>query len=216
MTARRGSPRFWPGIVSRTTARPAAGIAAAVLVAGLVTGCGDGLGAKPPGPELPPATSVPGGTAGPDPSAGPTPPDGAGNAPSSAPRTPDPVPSEDCSDVGGLPGCVTFTSVSGSDPSGPLAWLGTDPLRFSVRTVDGRVTVGIGTPCNGGGGPAALDGQTLTVDTSQFAVTLMGCPGPRAEYEAWAWNCIAEPVTYSYDGTTLTWANARGTVVFRR
>jgi heat shock protein HslJ len=129
------------------------------------------------------------------------------------------VPSEDCSDVGGLPGCVTFTSVSGSDPSGPLPWLGTDPLRFSVRTVDGRVTVGIGTPCNGGGGPAELDGQTMTVDHSQFAVTLMACLGPHGDYEKWAWDFIAEPVTYTVntqDGTTLTWTNARGTVVFRR
>ena len=208
----------------------AAGITAAVLVSGLVSGCGDGLGAKPPGPALPsasapgapspgapsPGAPSPGGSADPGTTAQPVPPDGAGNAPSSGPRTPEPGPNEDCSDVGGLPGCVTFTSVSGSDASGPLAWLGTDPLSFSVRTVDGKVTAGIGTPCNGGGGPAELDGRTMAVDTSQFAVTLMGCPGPRADYEAWARDYIAEPVTYSYDGTALTWSNARGTVVFRR
>ena len=186
-------------------------LAAAIAAASLVAACGDGTGAKPPGPA---ATSAPG--APPDAPSSASPPDGAGDPPSSASRTPDPVPSEDCSDVGGLPGCVTFTSVSGSDPSGPLPWLGTDPLRFSVRTVDGRVTVGIGTPCNGGGGPAELDGTTLTVDHAQFAVTLMACLGPQGDYEKWAWDLIAEPITYTYDGTTLTWTNARGTVVFRR
>ncbi|WP_175637347.1 META domain-containing protein [Sinomonas mesophila] len=195
----------------RTTAM----LAAAMAAAALVTGCGDGLGAKPPGPAATsPGATAPGSTPGGP--AQPTPPDGAGDAPSSAPRTPDPTPSEDCSDVGGLPGCVTFTSVSGSDPSGPLPWLGTDPVSFSVRTVNGRVTVGIGTPCNGGGGPAELDGATLTVDHSQFAQTLIACLGPQADYERWTWNLIAEPVSYAYDGTTLTWSNPRGTVVFRR
>ena len=207
MAARWGSPGIWRRIIWRTTAMLAAAIAAASLVAA----CGDGTGAKPPGPA---ATSAPG--APPDAPSSASPPDGAGDPPSSASRTPDPVPSEDCSDVGGLPGCVTFTSVSGSDPSGPLPWLGTDPLRFSVRTVDGRVTVGIGTPCNGGGGPAELDGTTLTVDHAQFAVTLMACLGPQGDYEKWAWDLIAEPITYTYDGTTLTWTNARGTVVLRR
>lgn len=187
----------------RTTAVLAAGITAAALVAG----CGDGVTAKPPAPDPSVSTA---------PTAEPTPPDGSGDAPSSAPRTTATAPSEDCSDVGGLPGCVTFTSVSGSDPSGAVPWLGTDTVSFSVRTVDGRVTVGIGTPCNGGGGPAQLDGATLTVDMSQFAVTAMGCLGPEGGYEAWTWDLIEEPLAYAYDGTTLTWSNARGTVVFRR
>lgn len=177
----------------RTTALLAAGL----LVGGLLAGCGDGPGAVP-------APSGPGATA----------PASIG-APTSVAASTVP-PSEGCGEIGGLPGCVTFTSVSGSDPTGPLVWLAADPITFSVMMVDGQVQGGITTPCNSGGGPAALDGGTLTFDRTRLVRSAKACTGPAAQYEAWTFALIGEPVAYTFDGTTLTWSNARGTVAFRR
>lgn len=162
-----------------------------------------------PGPNLPASTLAPGPAerVAPASAALPAPTEGV------APTAP---PSVGCGEIGGLPGCVVFNSVSGSDASGPLVWLGTDPLAFTVSTVEGQVQGAVKTPCNRGSGPAMLDGQTLTFDRSRFGSTAMGCLGAAAGYEAWAFAMVSEPVHYTYDGTTLTWTDARGTVVFRR
>jgi hypothetical protein len=184
---------FW----RRTTAALAAGGAAALLVAGCGGGAGAGQG---------PAGAV--STAGVGHGSGGTTAE-ASAPPSSAPR----ASAGTCDPVGGLPACVDFVSVSGADAGGELAWLGTDPLTFSLKRVDGEVYALIRTPCGPGSGPASLDGGTLAVP--QLAVAAMGCAEPAAGYGHWAWNLMKEPVSYTYDGTTLTWANARGTVVFR-
>lgn len=224
----------------RTTPLLAAGLAAA----GLLAGCGGGLGselptapagsvsAQPqvlrpnpapaatatpvePVPHSVPRSALPSTTLAPRPT---------GTSPEAPPTTPAPTqgvaptapPAEGCGEIGGLPGCVTFTSVSGSDSTGPLGWLGTDPIRFSVSTVNGVVQGGVVSPCNRGGGPVALDGKTLTFDRTRTVRTLMACLTRAAEYEAWTFNFVDEPVRYTYDGTTLTWSNSLGTVVFRR
>ncbi|ASN53760.1 META domain-containing protein [Sinomonas sp. R1AF57] len=176
----------------RTTAALAGAGAAAMLLAG----CGAGYAARPTAEPSPPSSSAPSAS----PNLG---------APS-APRTP----SITCDPVGGLPACVDFASVSGSDASGPLAWLGTDPLAFRLEEVDGQVHARLKTPCNVGDGLASLDGSTLTV--TRLAVSAKGCSEPAAAYEHWTWNLIGGPVPYTYDGATLTWTSARGTVVFRR
>lgn len=239
MKARRsvGLAFWW-----RTTPLLAAGATAATLVAG----CGAGLEAgeptvlptatasarievlRPDPAPAPTATLVPvdPGVRAPVPTLPSTTlapaPTGTGHAP--PPTVPAPThgiaptapPSEGCGEIGGLPGCVTFTSVSGSDPAGPLAWLGTDPIRFSVSTVGGVVQGGLVSPCNRGGGPAALDGKTLTFERTRMVRSAMACLSKAAEYEEWTFAFVDEPVRYTYDGTTLTWTNSHGTVMFRR
>jgi hypothetical protein len=102
----------------RTTAALASGAAAAMLLAG----CGAGYAARPTAEPSPPPSSAPSAPA-------------TQGAPS-APR----IPSITCDPVGGVPACVDFVSVSGSDASGPLAWLGTDPLAFRLERLTARCT----------------------------------------------------------------------------
>lgn len=96
----------------------------------------------------------------------------------------------------------TFVSVSVRGEQIP----GGGPLTLSFA--DGRLSAHAG--CNRGSGPADLaDGHLST----QLATTMMGCPPPFGDADAWmgrflearpAWSLSADTLTLSTDATTVT------------
>jgi heat shock protein HslJ len=110
---------------------------------------------------------------------------------------------------------ATFTSISGHDETGDLAWLGTEPLYVSFTTTNNQPTIGVKTPCNTLSAPVRISQTLLTIDARQMAATLMGCSSPESEYEAWTTSFLETPLTYKLDGKQLTLSNPTDEVILR-
>jgi heat shock protein HslJ len=110
---------------------------------------------------------------------------------------------------------ATFTSISGHDDTGDLAWLGTEPLYVSFTTTNNQATIGVKTPCNSLSAPVRISQTLLTIDARQMTATLMGCSSPESEYEAWTTTFLETPLTYKLDGAQLTLSNPTDEVILR-
>lgn len=89
----------------------------------------------------------------------------------------------------------TFLSTSVTWPPIP----GDGPLEV-VFGPAGRLAATAG--CNRHSGGVAFDGSTLTA--GPLASTMMACPGPRGESDAWLSEFFSAPLTWSLTGDTLT------------
>ncbi len=76
---------------------------------------------------------------------------------------------------------------------------GGGPLTVSFAAGD-RVSVNGG--CNGHGGTATFDGESLSVD--HLVGTMMACPPPRDKVDGWIATLFRDPLTWRLDGRTLT------------
>ncbi|WP_426998614.1 META domain-containing protein [Pseudarthrobacter sp. N5] len=112
---------------------------------------------------------------------------------------------------GGPFGCQAYTSVSGRDSSGELAWLKDQPLVVSSVFVNGTWTVGVKTPCNGLGVEVDVRGDQLI--PGSIVSSAMACPGPESGYENWTHGLFKKAVTWTLDGQSLVLQNSYGTVV---
>ncbi|GEE03090.1 META domain-containing protein [Gordonia spumicola] len=65
---------------------------------------------------------------------------------------------------------------------------------------NGQISVNGG--CNGQGGTATFDGDTMTV--GPMVGTMMACPPPHDTVDAWITKLFGEPLTWSLDSRTLT------------
>lgn len=154
---------------------------------------------------------APGGT-------GSTPPLTAG---SSAAAGNEPSPGAKCTPVaGGIPttvkdfNCLNLASVSGSDSTGDLAWLGTDPFTVVTMVRDGVLSFASKTPCN------TLMSSVKVTDTQfivepNMSMTQMGCQSPRSDYEGWVAKFFSTPLEYKLNKDSLELSNSHGTVVLK-
>ncbi|MHA7268550.1 META domain-containing protein [Arthrobacter sp. HLT1-20] len=122
--------------------------------------------------------------------------------------------------TGGIPGvakdfeCLDLISVSGSDSTGELAWLGKDPFTLVTLPRDGGVFFSSKTPCN------TLMSQVEVTDTqfvvdSNLAMTMMACQSPQSDYENWVIKFFSTPLDYAFNAGSLTLSNSVGTVTFK-
>ncbi|MEO6530623.1 MAG: META domain-containing protein [Specibacter sp.] len=110
--------------------------------------------------------------------------------------------------------CLNLGSVSGSDATGELAWLGSDPFTVVTMVTDGALSFSSKTPCN------ILRSQ-VTVTNTQFVVgpdiflTQMGCPSPQTDHEKWVVKFFSSPLDYTLNADSLVLRNNAGTVAFK-
>ncbi|POH75147.1 hypothetical protein CVS27_00605 [Arthrobacter glacialis] len=122
--------------------------------------------------------------------------------------------------AGGIPhsvkdfDCLNLSSVSGSDSTGELAWLGNEPFTVMTMPRDGGVSFSSKTPCN------TLMGQVEVSDTqfvvgSNLAMTMMACQSPQSDYEKWVVKFFSTPLDYTLNADSLILSNTVGTVTFK-
>ncbi|WP_207346327.1 META domain-containing protein [Arthrobacter sp. E3] len=126
----------------------------------------------------------------------------------------------DCTPVaGGIPAteedfsCLNLSSASGTDATGELAWVGSDPFTLVTMERDGVLSFSSTTPCN------TLMGS-VTVTDKQFIVanmgmTQMGCQSPQSDYEKWVSTFFSTPLDYTLNMDSLVLRGEHGTVTFK-
>ena len=114
---------------------------------------------------------------------------------------------------GGPLGCSTFTSVRGSDATGDVAWLGTQPLRISSTHVNGAWTLLVKTPCNVLNVEVSVQEDVWA--TRSMAASAMGCRELEGSYEAWTVKLFEQPVQWNLDDGMLTLSNPHATIEFK-
>lgn len=97
----------------------------------------------------------------------------------------------------------TYLSTSVTGPEIP----GGGPLELSFPQA-GRIAGTAG--CNRHMGEVSFDGDTMT--PSQLAATMMACPGPRADADAWLSALLDGPLTWEVSGDKLTLSRGDQTV----
>lgn len=107
-------------------------------------------------------------------------------------------------------GCSGFTSVRGSDATGDVAWLGTEPLRVTSARFDGVWTLHVYMPCNYLQVEVSAHDDVLTPGAR--SVSDGGCDGLTASYQAWTEQLFEQPVQWKLDGGTLTLHNSHATI----
>ncbi|MFB9165296.1 MULTISPECIES: META domain-containing protein [Arthrobacter] len=155
----------------------------------------------------------------------------AAPASSSGPASGDTISSEEdpsadamspaCTPVaGGIPAtakdfaCLNLISVSGSDATGALPWLGTDPFTLVTSEQDGGIHFSSKTPCNTVMSSATVTDTTFTV-APNMAMTMMGCQSPQNDYEGWVVKFFSAPLDYTVAKDSLELSNSHGTVTFK-
>lgn len=114
---------------------------------------------------------------------------------------------------GGPLDCSEFTSVRGTDATGEVAWLGTDPLTVSSRKANGEWTLFVHTPCNYLQVAVSVQNDVLT--QLWRMVSDRGCQEPTDDYQAWTEQLFEQPVQWKLDGDTLTLRNSHATIELR-
>ena len=108
--------------------------------------------------------------------------------------------------------CLFLSSVSGSDATGELAWLSSNPFTLVSMERDGTVSFSSKTPCN-----------TLmrSVKDMQFivepnmAMTMMACQSPQNDYEKLVSTFVSTPLDYTLNKDSLVLRGEHGTVIFK-
>jgi len=171
-------------------------LAAPIAFAVLLGGCGQAVNDS----DVPAASGIPSG-AGIQPGITQQSGDTQQSDPTRGPETP-------CE--GGPLGCAEFTSVRGTDVTGDVAWLGTDPLTVSSRHANGAWTLFVHTPCNYLQVAVSVQDDVLT--QLWMMVTDHGCVAPTDNYQAWTEELFEQPVQWKLDGDTLTLKNSHATI----
>jgi heat shock protein HslJ len=138
-------------------------------------------------------------------------PDSSFGTETAGPDTGSPIPGPSCE--GGPFGCRTFTSTEGSDASGELEWLHSQPLVVSSTFVNGTWTVGVKTPCNHMSIEVSVEGNQLI--PGQTISTAMACAEPAGGFESWTRELFEQTVKWELTGESLLLQNGHGTVVLK-
>lgn len=138
----------------------------------------------------------------------------------------DPGPAEsqetaDCKPVaGGIPAnaqeftCLNLVSASGSDATGELSWLDTDPFTLVTLERDGELRFSSKTPCNTL--MSSMDvTETQLIVGPNMAMTMMACQGPQSDYERWVATFFSAALDYTLGKDTMVLSNEHGTVTFK-
>ncbi|AIY02640.1 hypothetical protein ART_3041 [Arthrobacter sp. PAMC 25486] len=143
-------------------------------------------------------------------------------APAAAPsEDPPPASDDDCVPAGtGIPAsvqdfeCLNLTSVSGTDATGEITWLGTDPFTLVTMVRDGNVAFSSKTPCNTLMSSVQVTDTQFVVDPN-MAMTMMACQSPQSDYEKWVATFFSAPLNYTLNPDSLVLGNDHGTVTFK-
>ncbi len=125
--------------------------------------------------------------------------------------------------VSAVAGCSSSSNDDDTTDSGPTpmgkAYVSTKvdgieipgggPLTLEFR--DDRIIANAG--CNTASGPVSLAGGVVTTD--KLAATLMGCPGDRAEADAWITGLLSSSPGWTLDGADLTLRGNGSTVTLQ-
>lgn len=141
------------------------------------------------------------------PSAGGSPTETAGNTAADLPASASPEdPETPCAPVaGGIPAsaqdfsCLNLVSVSGSDTTGELAWLGSDPFTLVTLEQDSTLRFSSKTPCNTLMSSVKVTDTQFIVDPN-MAMTMMACQDPQGDYESWVAKFFSTPLEYTHPG----------------
>lgn len=156
------------------------------------------------------------------PSAGDSPAETAGNTAADLPASATPEsPESSCAPIaGGIPAsvadfnCLNLSSVSGSDATGELAWLGSDPFTLVTLQQDGALRFSSKTPCNTLMSSVKVTDTQFIVDPN-MAMTMMGCQSPQSDYESWVAKFFSTPLDYTLNKDSMVLRGEHGTVTFK-
>lgn len=109
--------------------------------------------------------------------------------------------------------CSQYVSISGTSNGVTLPWVATGGLTVELHSVNGGLQFAAKTPCNPISGPAAITGNTLTVD--ELAVGAMGCAGDPSAQEQWVVQFLKRPIEMAFGQDTLTWTTGADTLSFK-
>ncbi|MET3175965.1 UNVERIFIED_ORG: hypothetical protein ABIB52_003838 [Arthrobacter sp. UYCu721] len=109
--------------------------------------------------------------------------------------------------------CSQYVSISGTSNGVTLPWVAAGGLSVELYSVNGALLFGAKTPCNPISGPAAITGNTLTLD--ELAAGAMGCPGDPSAQEHWVMQFLNRPIEMTFVQDTLTWTNGADTLSFK-
>lgn len=131
------------------------------------------------------------------------------------------APAAPCTPVaGGIPAsaadfnCLNLISTSGSDATGELAWLGSDPFTLVTLEQDGALRFSSKTPCNTLMSSVKVTDTQFLVDPD-IAMTMMGCQAPQSDYEKWVATFFSTPLDFTLNKDTLVLRGEHGTVTFK-
>ncbi|MDO5754268.1 META domain-containing protein [Arthrobacter sp.] len=127
----------------------------------------------------------------------------------------------DCTPVaGGIPAteqdfsCLNLSSASGSDATGELAWVGSDPFTLVTMARDGALSFSSKTPCNTLMSTVKVTDKQFIVDPN-MAMTMMACQSPQSDYEKWVSTFFSAPLDYTLNKDSLVLRGEHGTVTFK-
>lgn len=155
-------------------------------------------------------------------SAGSSPAETAGSTAADLPVSASPEdPETPCAPVaGGIPAsaqdfsCLNLISVSGSDATGELAWLGSEPFTLVTLKQDGALRFSSKTPCNTLMSGVKVTDTQFMVDPN-MAMTMMACQSPQSDYESWVAKFFSTPLDYTLSKDSLVLSGEHGTVTFK-
>lgn len=109
--------------------------------------------------------------------------------------------------------CSQYVSISGTSNGVALPWAAAGGLTVELNSLNGGLQLAAKTPCNPISGPAAITGNTLTVD--ELAVGAMGCAGNPSAQEQWVVQFLKRPIEMAFGQDTLTWTTGADTLSFK-
>jgi hypothetical protein len=127
----------------------------------------------------------------------------------------------------GLSGCLSseerelagieFEARSGQDATGEdLAWIDRHPVRWSMDRTDGRYIAVITPPCAMINAPVNVTSDEIVANMDRAGIAAVACNEPTASIAAFVRTLIVQPLSYTWDGETLTLTNETGSLTFDR
>jgi heat shock protein HslJ len=108
-----------------------------------------------------------------------------------------------------------FRTVAGTDSSGDLTWIEDHPISWKMTAAGAEHAVKVGSPCGGFEAAATVSDEEIVVDTSSMSIQAIYCEPPVGDYDRWLHELIQQPLSYTWDGATLTLANRRGSLTLK-
>lgn len=112
---------------------------------------------------------------------------------------------------------IEFKSRSGQDTTGDgLAWIERNPVRWTMEKTDGRYTAVITPPCAMITAPVHVTADEIIVNMDRAGLADIACDERTASMYAWVRTLITQPLSYTWNGETLTLVNETGSLTFDR
>lgn len=107
---------------------------------------------------------------------------------------------------------IRFTAVTGTNESGELPWLATNPVTWWITDRGSDQVVVVGTPCVGFEAAVTVTEEQIILDQSKMQIAAIFCEPPQGDYDRWVHEFTELPLNYSWDEKMLTISNERGSL----